>query len=161
MTEDEAKTKWLSRFMRKVDWRSDECWFWLAGIASTGYGKFWLDGKMQSAHRVAYMFAHGGQAKRLVLHRCGNRRCVRPTHLYEGSHKDNHRDMVKDGNLVALRGENSPVAKLTEQQVKEIRLSQESTRVIGKRLGVGSATISRIRRGIDWAHSYCGLAGRP
>ncbi len=159
MTEDEAKTKWLKRFMEKVDWRSPDCWLWTAGTASTGYGKFWLDGKMQSAHRVSFMFTHGRNADGLVLHRCGNRRCVRPSHLYEGTHKDNHKDMVNDGNLVVLRGEDSPASKLTESQVALIRASNLSTRKLGRIFDVGSASISRIKRGVDWKHSYCGLAG--
>lgn len=147
----------MNRFWSKVD-KSGDCWEWIAGKSSTGYGKFCFNGKMTSAHRIAYLFHYGFLVHNiLILHRCGNRGCVNPEHLYAGTHKDNYRDMVHHGRLAVFRGEDNPSSKLTESQVALIRASNLSTRKIGKIFGVGSATVSRIRRGIDWNHTYCGL----
>ena len=58
----------------------DECWPWLAGTNQT-YGIFWLDGKAQAAHRVAYEMLVGPIGAEDVDHTCGTALCVNPAHL--------------------------------------------------------------------------------
>lgn len=68
------------RFWAKV-LKTDTCWRW-RGALVRGYGKFWLDGKQRSAHRVAYELAVGPVPSGLTLdHLCRERSCVNPTHL--------------------------------------------------------------------------------
>lgn len=166
MTEDEARQKWCrplhkwaTRFWSKVevDPSGSGCLLWIAGKSSTGYGLFWLNGKMRAAHRLAYESTFG-PTESLVLHRCHNRACVNPAHLYDGTHSQNNRDAFAIGTGHKMPGESNPSAKLTESDVAEIRSSSEPTRKIGARYGISSGQVSRIRRGLNWAH--CGLAGK-
>lgn len=90
------------RFAKYVD-RADEsgCWTWTACVDKrTGYGIFvWKrDGKpwTRTAHRSAYELAHGPIPEgKMVLHTCDVRTCVRPDHLYLGTHADNMQDKVE------------------------------------------------------------------
>lgn len=72
----------LSRFWSKISRAgSDECWPWLRS-KSKGYGRFWLDGGLKSAHILSYELLVGPVPDGLVLdHTCRNRACVNPAHL--------------------------------------------------------------------------------
>lgn len=70
----------------------------MAAVSGKGYGKLSLLGRDQAAHRYAYEIFFGPVPRnRLVLHRCDNRRCVNPEHLFVGSAKDNFDDMISKG----------------------------------------------------------------
>lgn len=70
-----------ARFWSKVD-RSGECWVWLAGQATGGYGKFNDAGRTWRAHRWAYEAEVGPIPEGMHIdHLCRNRLCVRPDHL--------------------------------------------------------------------------------
>lgn len=69
------------RFWEKID-KTGDCWIWMAGCNSHGYGLFWHGGKMVPAHRLAFEWANGEIPEGLqVDHRCFHRNCVRPDHL--------------------------------------------------------------------------------
>lgn len=87
----------MERFWSRVR-RTDGCWIWEGSIHPLGYGRFYLDGKMQKAHRAAYQLAKGPIPEGAhILHSCDNPPCVNPAHLRAGSHSDNMRDMVNKG----------------------------------------------------------------
>lgn len=85
----------IKRFWEKVDVRSeDECWLWKASI-NDGYGYFWTGYKMEMAHRTSWRLHNGPIPEdKFVLHKCDNRPCINPGHLYLGTKSDNMRDMV-------------------------------------------------------------------
>lgn len=87
-----------SRFWPKVDKSpghgpQGECWVWTASTNPDGYGNL-NHGKENRAHRVSWKIHNGPIPPDLqVLHRCDNPPCVRPDHLWLGTHADNMRDM--------------------------------------------------------------------
>lgn len=84
-------------FWSKVDkLGGEQCWEWNAGINSSGYGIFWYKGKQCNAHRVAWIFTNGEISEGMeILHKCDNRKCCKPEHLYLGTQSDNMRDRVE------------------------------------------------------------------
>lgn len=70
------------------------CWIWTGGMATGGYGSATFRSRSTRAHRLAYQFATGTDpGNKCVCHSCDNPLCVRPDHLWLGTHTDNHRDM--------------------------------------------------------------------
>lgn len=144
------------RFWSRVN-RDKECWEWMA-VKSHGYGTFHSNKGRRIASRYSWEFTHGSIPDGLfVLHRCDNRACVNPSHLFLGTHQDNMRDMVSKGrqrNGVVL-GEDHPNSRLRADQVVVIRRrleAGESQRWLAKEYGVSKPTIARAAFGITWKH---------
>ena len=74
----------------------DECWEWKASVDGNGYGNFSRGG--DKSHRYSYSLLVGPIPLSLhVLHKCNNRKCVNPKHLYVGTHQQNMQDMAASG----------------------------------------------------------------
>lgn len=135
-----------------------KCWLWTAGTLSNGYGCFSMFGRMRRPHRVSWLIHNGiipkgaGFHGTCVLHKCDNRSCVNPEHLFLGTITDNVRDMEAKGRSyhpsgdqngirkhpevlkrgkehywhinshLMPRGSKCKQAKLNEEQVRQIRL---------------------------------------
>jgi len=113
------------RFWQKVDKSTKEkCWNWNASKRA-GYGAFKLNGKVVGAHRVSMEIKDGLAAGDLVLHKCDNKSCVNPNHLYKGDYSDNTYDSMERQGFEpaenAKTGEDHPDAKLTRKDIKDIR----------------------------------------
>jgi hypothetical protein len=92
------------RFWVKVT-KGEGCWLWNAGrFGGNGRPAFGVEGKMRIASRVAYRLTHGDfDASMCVCHTCDNPACVRPDHLWLGTHKDNTQDAIRKGRMTWQR----------------------------------------------------------
>jgi len=150
------------KYVQKTD--DNGCWIW-TGKSKTcfGYGLINLgghNGKIEKAHRVSWILAYGNIPDGLfVCHHCDNPPCVRPDHLFLGTPADNNHDMQQKGRCDRVKrpkGERHWMAKLTNEQVLEIRAKYESDkpylRQLGVQYGVSLQTIHRIVRRKNWDH---------
>lgn len=133
------------------------CWIWMKSVNHKGYGQFKLsDGKTTLAHRASWI-AHKGEIPTglLVCHKCDNRACINPNHLFLGTDKDNSDDKIRKGREARLSGESNPRAKIVEDQVKAIigEISRGRTlQSLADEYGVHRNTIHHIKTGRNWRH---------
>ena len=136
----------FEKFVMPVPWSG--CHEWMGQI--NRYGKFRYKGG-QLAHRFSWELNYGPIPEGLhVLHRCDNPSCVRPDHLFLGTHNDNMKDKVLKGRASRFVGEAHPGAKLTWEAVEYIRSDQRVARILAEEMGVSKTTIRDIRRGEIW-----------
>lgn len=156
---------WLTetqRFWAKVD-RSGDCWVWKGLLDEHGYGMF----THTRTHRVAWELEKGPiPVGMLVCHHCDNPPCVRPSHLFLGTQKNNMQDMhAKERAGKRVRG-----AKLRAEQVREIRSRYAAvepaarrsrvrgrtpvvtTKSLAAEYGISSMMISDIVTRKNWKH---------
>lgn len=103
-------------------------------------------------HRWAYQTFNGEIPKNYqVRHTCDNKICINPNHLLVGTNQDNVNDKVNRNRQI--RNENSPMSKLTNSQVKEIKRMINAgikNTVIAKYFNVDASNISKIKHGETW-----------
>lgn len=167
------------RFWSKVD-TSGDCWLWPFGKDRRGYGHTYSpQGKRVPAHRYAWELTNGPIPHGLfVCHHCDNPPCVRPDHLFLGTHADNMADAKRKGRMnvgdangmrrhperhrartkpeLAPRGTRNGNAKLTEENVAEIRAAfatGEARRIdLARKYGVSNALVCAIIKRTAWRH---------
>lgn len=152
-----------TRFWNKVD-RTGECWVWNGLRDPKGYGRFqYGSGKPVLAHRYALSLALGRMPALFACHKCDNPSCVRPSHLFEGTQKDNMQDCVRKGRInrkAHASGERTSTAKLTAEQALAIFHSKESGPVLARRYGISKEAVNHIKRGQNWASTTGGRDAR-
>lgn len=114
-----------------------------------GYGHLWIKGVLRGAHCLAYELHYGELPDGLsVLHHCDNPPCINPKHLYAGTYQDNARDRERRGRGNHPWGENHTRAKVTEDQVRAIRLERvrdgTTYQALGEKYGLCFSAIHRI-----------------
>lgn len=145
-------------FWPKVDVRGEnECWPWLAGKDTHGYGKV-KTRAMRSpacAHRVSFSYSNGPIPDGLLIrHKCDNPNCVNPNHLETGTHLDNSADSKKRNRHRHGSGHHN--ATLTEDKVRAIRFVHTrlgwSPQRTGRLFNLGFQHVHDIVRGRIWVH---------
>lgn len=127
------------------------CWIWMLALGRHGYGSIKHQGKMLKSHRVSWMVYRGAIPDGIkVLHTCDIRCCINPDHLFLGTQADNVADMIKKKRAANVDGERNPNAKLTAEQVLEIRKCSGTHQSIGDRYGVGKSIIGYIKNRDNW-----------
>jgi hypothetical protein len=153
-------TEPIIRFNQKyiVD-EETNCWNWIASLSKFGYGKFSLNrSKWIFAHRFSYeYFNHNISDDLFVCHKCDNRKCVNPKHLFLGTAKDNMVDCKNKNRTYKPKGILMPGHKLTNDDVIQIKkellnYSYGDCVKLSKKYNVDSRTISNIKTGINWNH---------
>jgi hypothetical protein len=157
--------------------KTQRCWLWSGAIGDRGYGRIGAGGRggrFLLAHRAAWELVAGPIPEGMdVLHTCDTPACVRNDevgvyevngvlrprrgHLFLGTRTDNSQDMVGKGRTRggAQPGEGHPRARLTAQQVDEIRRARElgtSVTILAETYGVASRHIYDIVTRKTWKH---------
>lgn len=86
---------------RSPDALDTPCVEWQGARTASGYGNRFRHGRYVGAHRIAWEETFGPIPEGLcVLHRCDNRPCINPEHLFLGTKGDNIRDAIAKGRWV-------------------------------------------------------------
>jgi len=143
------------RFFSKVE-KTDTCWIWKANSICDGYGFIKVNKTNIRAHRFSYQLHYGKFNKELhVLHKCDNRLCVRPDHLFLGTNKDNVDDKVSKDRQA--KGSINGNSILNEEQVKEIKFHLQNKyygymKDLVSKYNVSERCIRDIKSGRTWKH---------
>lgn len=170
------------RFERHVE-RTDMCWWWTGATDAKGYGLFMVGSRTDQsrrcvrAHRYAYALYVAPVPQGLsVLHRCDQPSCVRPDHLFLGTHVENNADRHAKGRTAKglasgrakhpiayvarrPRGDTHGRHRVTAAQVAEIRLraaAGEPTKVLAAEFGLSVSGIKKIVYRHTWKGSDVG-----
>ena len=130
------------------------CIEWTGFKNADGYGRLGFKGKQTSAHRLAYIGNIGEIEKGLcVCHKCDNRACINPDHLFLATHAENMHDMaIKGRRKNKTHGEKNGRHKLTESQIVAIKHSALQTMFLSAEFGVSKTVIRHIKTGKLWSH---------
>lgn len=128
------------------------CWQWCNGRG--WYGVVCFNGKTFRSHRISWIIHNGQIPKGLwVLHKCDNKGCVRPDHLFLGTRKDNESDKISKGRQA--RGDKNYQCRLKESEVVEIRQRRnrgETLQSIADRFHITKQAVWRIVHLLNWKH---------
>ena len=160
----------VRRFIERVSVGPSGCWLWTGATDGQGrYGLITIDGRQMTAHRAAHeLFVGPIPPGHVVCHSCDVTLCVRPSHLWAGTQRDNLADMIAKGRAATgekngsrrhperlVRGDRCHNAKLSDSAVMEIRLMRERghrLREIGERFGISESAVCRIVGRKRWTH---------
>lgn len=161
--EGNPKKSVLERISQKINVDPDTgCFIWTGavaggnkGVENSKYGYIRINGKSLRVHRFYYELINGPIPDGMVIcHRCDNRLCINPEHLFPGTQADNLQDMVEKGRDSHPRGEDNN-SKLTESEVFSIREQAEkgaSLHELSAKYGVHVVTVRNIVKRKKWAH---------
>src|SRR5712664_64925 len=130
------------------------CWEWEDSCDTTGYGRMRFEGKQQQVHRLSWLRNKGPIPEGLfVLHKCDNRKCLNPDHLFLGNHADNAADREAKGRGANRSGADNGHAYLNENEVRAIRTELAAGTAcaeLAERYNVSWPTIKYIKIGKTW-----------
>lgn len=150
------------RLLNRIVKSQSGCWEWKGALRS-GYGAIKLNGKVYGAHRISYQTFIGEIPEGFqVCHKCDNKKCINPEHLFVGTNSDNMIDCLMKGRIKIPdgkkfeKGYRHPKRSLTDEQVKRIKEVMRSgfsnsPSEIGELFGVSRYRINDIRHGNTYA----------
>lgn len=146
-----------TRFWSKVKMEPGGCWLWTGAHNGVGYGQISAGPGRKGlllAHRLIWTWLFGDIPDGMyICHRCDVPSCVRPSHLFMGTSKENHEDCISKGRHNI--GDRNGQTKLTAEQVNEIRSRVrrgESQTSLAQEFGVSSGNVGHIARNDTWKH---------
>lgn len=132
------------------------CWLWAGRVSTDGeYGYFSISASERvRVHRFSYTLHRGDIAPGLmVCHRCDNRGCVNPDHLFLGTQLDNMGDCARKGRTAI--GVRNGQARLDPVSVEVLRIVYANTsftqRELARWWGISQGHVSELIRGLRWS----------
>ena len=144
----------IERFWAKVN-KTKSCWDWTAYIYHHGYGSFKTKLGTKYAHRLSWTL-HFGEIEegKYVLHKCDNRACVNPDHLFLGTQAENLQDMAnKKRSQIGIKHWNVKLSAFDILEIKRLSDSGLSSSEIAKKFPVNRRQISRVLSGERWSNA--------
>ena len=139
------------RLLAKRNVTDNGCWEFTGWCNNKGYGMIGKGARSEGlvlCHRASYeSFIGPIPEEKMVLHKCDNTKCFNPDHLFLGTHQDNMNDMASKGRRVSLYGTDSPNAKLTPEQVADIRtrhIPRVNTRELAEEFGITKQYVGQL-----------------
>lgn len=127
-----------------------DCILWFGPCAGKGYGVISWQAKQVYIHRLVFQLHNPDAILDVVRHTCDTLNCWNIDHLLNGTTAENVQDKVDK--LRHIFGENNYNAKFTNDDIREIRNSNDSGVSLAARFDVTPSTISYIRSGKTWKH---------
>jgi len=127
------------------------CWEKI-GVNGDGYGAFKINGIPIRAHRKSWQVFNGDIPKGLyVCHKCNNKRCLNPEHLYLGTHQQNTKDAYRDGLMNPHKGQRiQALNNKNKTHCKQGHEFTEENTYIGKTSGKRSCKICQCIWTREW-----------
>lgn len=164
----EDKEELLRLIKSRITVTDSGCWIYPSS-EKMRYAKIIIGGKKLAVHRVMYELLIGPIQEALeVCHSCDVGHCCNPSHLFLGTHSENMRDMANKGR--ALSGDKwkektkhvnfsrpgilNGNSKLSIDDVRKIRISNDAARVMASEFGVSVCLIYKIRQNKLWRNNY-------
>lgn len=132
----------------KNDSSLGNCWIWKGHVETKGYAQFFTGGKYHRAHRWIYQKVHGKLKKsEFVCHKCHDKLCVRDSHHYNGSAKDNSQDNVKVGNVTSTLNADDVLLIRNSLDAKISTIGE-----LAKEFKITFQSVYQIATGKTWSH---------
>lgn len=148
------------RFWSQVNKSGENgCWLWEGNKNGTTsiYGTCQYQGKNKKAHRISWELTNNQKIPpgMVACHKCDNKLCVNPEHIFIGTQKDNMQDCKKKGRMRTgiSMGEDAGMNKFSESSVRkavELCKSGQNYAEVSKVTGISRTTLGAIMQGRVW-----------
>ncbi|MDB5199167.1 MAG: to phage protein [Chitinophagaceae bacterium] len=125
-----------------------ECWEWMERISNKGYGAVRFNTDNTGAHRMFYQLFIGKiKDSNFVCHKCDNRKCVNPNHLFQGTNLDNVTDCINKGRHASQKTK----TYISPQTIDDIKAFIENNpaygvRKIAKQFNLSYRVATRVKK---------------
>ncbi len=136
------------------DGRFQDCWWWTGSKGGKNYGRIDIENKNCKVHRISasIWLDFDLNSKLLICHKCDNRLCFNPEHLFVGTNQDNVRDMYSKGrNTPKQMFFNAKTNKIEANQIRDLYLSGRFYQYeIGEFYNLSQQAINKITNNQSW-----------